>query len=45
VTAKRTSTAVAVGALLVATSFWAGNYVVGGEAVSSVGPLDLVAVR
>ncbi|MFD9697513.1 DMT family transporter [Lentzea sp. NPDC059081] len=38
-------TAVAFGALLVATLFWAGNYVVGGAAVSTFAPLDLVAFR
>lgn len=32
-------------ALLAATLFWAGNYVVGGEAVSTITPLDLTAMR
>ncbi|SNT40498.1 DMT family transporter [Rhodococcoides kyotonense] len=32
-------------ALLAATLFWAGNYVVGGAAVSSISPLDLTASR
>ncbi|WP_128381562.1 DMT family transporter [Streptomyces cavernae] len=41
----RTGTAAAIGALLIATLFWAGNYVVGGAAVSAIPPLDLVALR
>jgi drug/metabolite transporter (DMT)-like permease len=47
VTATRTSTSTtaAIGALLTATLFWAGNYVVGGAAVSAIPPLDLVALR
>ncbi len=44
-TAKRTGTTAAIGALLTATLFWAGNYVVGGAAVSAIPPLDLVALR
>ncbi len=44
-TGTSTSTAAAIGALLTATLFWAGNYVVGGAAVSAIPPLDLVALR
>lgn len=32
-------------ALLAATLFWSGNYVVGGEAVASITPLDLTTMR
>lgn len=32
-------------ALLAATLFWSGNYVVGGEAVASISPLDLTTMR
>ncbi|WP_208641674.1 hypothetical protein [Streptomyces africanus] len=41
-TATRTST---TAALLIATLFWAGNYVGGGPAVPTIPPLDLVALR
>jgi drug/metabolite transporter (DMT)-like permease len=34
-----------IGALLTATLFWAGNYVVSGAAVSAIPPLDLVMLR
>ncbi|NIL75778.1 DMT family transporter [Rhodococcus sp. B10] len=39
------ATVLGMGALLAATLFWAGNYVVGGAAVSSISPLDLTASR
>lgn len=32
-------------ALLAATLFWAGNYVIGGAAVATISPLDLTAMR
>lgn len=35
----------AVAALLAATLFWAGNYVVGGAAVQVIDPVDLTALR
>lgn len=43
-TARR-DTLLGVGALLAATFFWAGNYVIGGAAVQAISPLDLTAVR
>ncbi|WP_109473339.1 DMT family transporter [Ornithinimicrobium cavernae] len=44
-TGARKGGLVAVLALLGATLFWAGNYVVGAAAVESIDPLDLVLLR
>lgn len=41
----RRGTLLGVLALIGATLFWAGNYVIGGEAVDAISPLDLTAMR